>query len=40
MIDFILPEPVQATGIRVTGTAGGVFAEVTIMELDALADAP
>ncbi|NPV68110.1 MAG: ADP-ribosylglycohydrolase family protein [Anaerolineae bacterium] len=40
MIDFVLPEPVQATGIRVTGNAGGVFAKVTIMELDALAEAP
>lgn len=40
MIDFVLPEPVMATGIRVTGTAGGVFAKVTVMELDALAEAP
>ncbi len=40
MIDFVLPESVQATGIRVTGIAGGMFPEVTIMELDALSSIP
>ncbi len=40
MIDFVLPEPIQATGIRVTGNVGEGFREVTIMELDALAETP
>jgi hypothetical protein len=37
MIDFILPEPIQAQGIRVTGKVGGLLGEVIVLELDALA---
>jgi hypothetical protein len=37
LIDFVLPEPIQAQGIRVSGAVGGLFAEVIVLELDALA---
>jgi hypothetical protein len=38
MIDFALPSPVTARGIRVSGPIGGTW--VSAMELDALAPAP
>jgi hypothetical protein len=37
LIDFILPEPIQAQGVRISGTVGGLFGEVIVLELDALA---
>ncbi len=39
MIDFVLPVPIQASGIRVTGDVEGVLGEVIAAELDALASA-
>ncbi|MEK6701651.1 MAG: ADP-ribosylglycohydrolase family protein [Planctomycetota bacterium] len=36
IIDIVLASPLQATGIRVTGTAGGLDQFVTCAELDAL----
>jgi hypothetical protein len=37
VLDFVLNTPVDATGVRITGTVGGTDAFVTIAELDALA---
>lgn len=39
-IDFIFENPVAATGVRITGPAGGAQAFVTCCELDALAPMP
>lgn len=36
IIDYVLSQPVQATGIRITGPAGGLDGYVTVLELDAL----
>jgi hypothetical protein len=40
MLDFVLAAPMQATGIRISGTPGGAAAFVTCMELDALSSPP
>jgi hypothetical protein len=40
IIDFQFQNPVQATGVRIFGPAGGVDAFVTCCELDALAPLP
>ncbi|MCW4050467.1 MAG: ADP-ribosylglycohydrolase family protein, partial [Candidatus Bathyarchaeota archaeon] len=40
IIDYILSEPVEATGIRITGPVGGSNGYVTALELDAFAYAP
>jgi hypothetical protein len=37
IIDFILPAPIPATGIRLTGEVAGPLRQATILELDALA---
>ena len=36
MIDFVLPEAVMAQGIRVSGSVGGAFGDLVVVELDAL----
>jgi hypothetical protein len=40
LIDFVLPQSVEASGVRLTGIPGGEDAFVTIAELDALSSPP
>ena len=40
IIDFILDEPIEATGIRITGSVGGTKGYVTALELDAMSTSP
>ena len=40
IIDYVLTEPVHATGIRITGTVGGTEGYVTALELDAMSTLP
>jgi hypothetical protein len=40
IIDYVLSDPVRATGIRITGPAGGSKGYVTVLELDAMSAPP